>query len=289
VTGSGVDAGLPLDAHLHTELSHDAHVPIDVYAALALERGVGELAVTDHLDFGPGWPSSASQYARRERYVRDAAERWAAHDLVIHFGVEITYRRVDEPAIREHLADSAYDYTIGSVHVGPDSPYRPAHLDAWLAGRDLAEVVAPYYEEVVAAARSGLFDTLGHLDFVKRYLAPRIAPATLAAAPELLEPVLAAVVEAGAALEVNTSGLRQPPAETYPAAWAVARFRELGGRRVVTGSDAHRAEVFGHGLADGYRLLAEAGFDEVVLRQRRRGVPGRAPSVTAAGAAGPST
>ena len=61
----------------------------------------------------------------------------------------------------------------------------------------LPEIVAPYYQEVEAAARSELFDAIGHLDFVKRYLAPHITAADLATAPELLEPVLRALVEIG--------------------------------------------------------------------------------------------
>lgn len=264
---------LPLDAHLHTELSHDADVPIDVFAALALEAGIPELAVTDHLDFGSGRPSNAVEYPARERYVRTAAERWADRGVTIRFGAEISYDRTDEEAIRAHLSTAAYDYTIGSVHVGAASPFRPERVGAWLAGRPLADALAPYYDEVTAAARSGLFDTIGHLDFVKRYLVPHVMPADLAAASELLDPVLRAVVEGGAALEVNTSGLRQAAAETYPASWAVSRFRELGGRRVVTGSDAHRADWFAWGLADGYRLLAEAGFEEVALRDVRRRIP----------------
>ena len=54
-------------------------------------------------------------------------------------------------------------------------------------------------------------------------------PAELAAAPELYEPVLRALVESGTALEVNASGLRQLPRETYPRPEIVARYRELGG------------------------------------------------------------
>jgi histidinol-phosphatase (PHP family) len=130
-------------------------------------------------------------------------------------------------------------------------------------GRTLAEAVAPYFEEVLGAIRSGLFDTLGHLDFVKRYLVPHVTPAQLAAAPELYEPLLHALVETGTSLEVNTSGLRQAARETYPAAWAVARFRELGGRRVTVGSDAHLARSFAFGLGRGYALAGEAGFREV--------------------------
>ena len=48
---------LPLDAHLHTSLSPDSNVPIDAYAALALERGIAEIAITDHVDFEPGAPA----------------------------------------------------------------------------------------------------------------------------------------------------------------------------------------------------------------------------------------
>jgi histidinol-phosphatase (PHP family) len=89
----------------------------------------------------------------------------------------------------------------------------------------------------------------------------------LAAAPELYAEVLRALVESGTALEVNTSGLRQAPGETYPTPAIVAMFRDLGGTAVTAGSDAHRAETFAFGLEDGYRLLAEAGFEELAFRR----------------------
>ena len=141
-------------------------------------------------------------------------------------------------------------------------------MAAFTAGRSLADIVAPYFDEVIGAARSGLFDTIGHLDFVKRYLVPHVLPARLAAAPELYEPVLAALVESGTALEVNASGLRQLPRETYPSAAIVARYRELGGRLVTTGSDAHRAEWFAYGLAHGVPPGRRG-------RVRRAGLPAR--------------
>ncbi|HYM82757.1 MAG TPA: hypothetical protein VEY67_01225, partial [Candidatus Dormibacteraeota bacterium] len=59
----------------------------------------------------------------------------------------------------------------------------------------------------------------------------------------------------------------QAPREPYPPAWAVARFRELGGRRVTTGSDSHRAAWFGLGLADVYRIVGQAGFEDVWVRR----------------------
>jgi histidinol-phosphatase (PHP family) len=258
---------LPLDSHLHTDLSPDADVPIDVYAAAAADRGIAEIAITDHLDFDPRYPAYAfADFETRERVVRDAAERWGDR-VAIRFGCELTYERRYERDIRDHLARHRYDFTIGSVHVGPFSPYGTDRIAAFVAGQTLVNIVRPYFEEVEAAARSGLFDTLGHLDFVKRYVMPYRTPADFAAAPELYEAILHALVNSDTGLEVNTSGLRQAPGETYPAEPVVARFRELGGRAVTAGSDAHRADAFASGLEEGYRVAAAAGFRRLAFRR----------------------
>jgi histidinol-phosphatase (PHP family) len=258
---------LPLDSHLHTDLSPDADVPIDVYAAAAADRGIAEIAITDHVDFDRRYPAYAfTDFATRERVVRDAAERWGDR-VAIRFGCELTYERRHEGDIRDHLNQHQYDFTIGSVHVGPFSPYGTDRIAAFVAGQTLADIVRPYFEEVEAAARSGLFDTLGHLDFVKRYVMPYRTPADFAAAPELYEAILHALIDNGTGLEVNTSGLRQSPGETYPSQAVVARFRELGGRAVTAGSDAHRADAFAFGLEEGYRVAASAGFRQLAFRR----------------------
>lgn len=259
---------LPLDAHLHTSLSPDSDVPIDVYAAAALERGIAELAITDHVDFEPGAPAYAyATFKDRERMVREAGERWGPLGVAIRFGVELTYDRSWEADIRDHLARHAYDFTIGSVHDTVDSPYSPGNVRNWVEGRSLREIVAPSFDQVEAAARSGLFDTLGHLDVVKRYLHPYVSTRALADAPELYEPILEALVDSGTALEINTSGLRHPVGETYPSEAIVRRFQAMGGRAVTVGSDAHRASHFGWALADGYQYAMDAGFEALSFRR----------------------
>lgn len=259
---------LPLDSHLHTDLSPDSNVPIDAYAIQAIERGILEIAITDHVDFEPGAPAyDFVPFAVRERTVRDAAARWGPRGVAIRFGVEITYDGRYEAAIRDYLARHRYDYVIGSVHVYQDSPYHASRVAAWVAGRPLKEVIAPYFDEVGRAIGSGLFDTIGHLDFVKRYLHPHVTAADLAAAPELYEPLLVALVEAGTALEVNTSGLRQAAGETYPSAAIVDRYKVLGGTMVSAGSDAHTKESFSSGLEQAYRVAAAAGFRDLAFRR----------------------
>jgi histidinol-phosphatase (PHP family) len=238
-----------------------------MYAAQAVERGIAEIAITDHVDFDPLYPAyDFAPFDRRERAVREAAERWGGQ-VAIRFGCELTYERRYERDIRIHLATHRYDFTIGSVHIGPHSPYGTNRVAAFVAGRSISEVLRPYFEEVEAAARSELFDTIGHIDFVKRYVHPHLTPADFARAPELYEPILKALVETGTGLEINTSGLRQSPREPYPPGPIVARFRELGGRHVTAGSDAHRADAFAFGLEDGYRVASGAGFRDLLFRR----------------------
>jgi histidinol-phosphatase (PHP family) len=253
---------------MHTDLSPDSSVPIDVYAQAAIDHGIAEIAITDHVDFEPGAPAyHYATFEDRERIVRDAAERWAPHGVEIRFGAELTYDRSWEADIREHLARHAYDFTIGSVHDRVQSPYNPRNVASWVAGRSLRDIVAPSFDEVVAAARSGLFDAIGHIDGVKRYLYPHVRPSDFEGAPELYEPILLALVESGTALEVNTSGLRYTIQQAFPYPAIVGRFRELGGRAVTVGSDAHRAEHANWGLADGYDIAAAAGFEALTFRR----------------------
>lgn len=258
---------LPLDAHLHTDQSPDSDVPIDVYAALALEQGIAELAITDHVDFDARDPAyDYTSFEERERTVRDAAERWAPKGVLIRFGAELTYNRSWEEDLRAHLARHRYDFTIGSVHDWPDSPYVPTRVRTWATGRRLSEALAPYLDEIAAAAGSGLFDTIGHLDVVRRYLHAQFSAPEIYGAVELFEPALRALVDSGTALEVNSSGFRHPSGEAYPGPALIARYRELGGRRVTAGSDSHWARHFAWGLEAGYRLLAAAGFTGLAFR-----------------------
>lgn len=278
IAAEAVDRDLPLDSHLHTRLSHDSDVPLDLYPALAVARGIAEIAITDHLDFDPRSPSSGVPPSERERLVRELAERWADRGVAVRYGAEITYERRFEAEIREHLRRHRYDFTIGSVHVGADSPYRPERVAAFVTGRSLREIVAPYYDEVLAAARSGLFDTLGHLDFVKRYLVPYVPPDAVTGSLELVEPIIRALVDTGTGLEINASGLRQAAKEPYPHPAIVARYRELGGERLTLGSDAHRSEHFAAGLGHVYRLAAATGRRSIHFR--RGGEPVEVPIPT---------
>jgi hypothetical protein len=47
----------------------------------------------------------------------------------------------------------------------------------------------------------------------------------------------------------------------------VERYRDLGGERIVAGSDAHRIESFGFGLGKAYRSIVASGFSRLSFRR----------------------
>jgi histidinol-phosphatase (PHP family) len=263
----GQAGDFPIDSHMHTAFSHDSKVLLELYAAQAAEYGIREIAITDHIDFTPGLPGYRYfDYDVRRKVIADAAERWAGKVRIRH-GIEITYESRIEDEIRDYMETHPFDFSIGSAHAVKDSPYSRANIESFATGRTVAEAVAPYFAEVERAIRSDLFDTLGHLDQCKRWLHRWFPPAAFASIPESYEPLLRALVETGTALEVNASGLRYPERETYPAAWVVDRFRQLGGRRVTIGSDAHMPQSFAFGIEEAAEIVAAAGFDRLSLER----------------------
>jgi histidinol-phosphatase (PHP family) len=256
---------LSLDVHLHTLLSPDSDVPLEVYPAAAIALGMPRIAITDHLDFDPRELGATMAPHRRRVEAVEQLRREFGDRVEILLGVEISYERRYEEEIRAHLQMNRYDLTIGSVHPGMDSPFRRSQAATWEGSP--AAATAPYFDEVRMGIESGLFDIVGHLDYVRKYVYPHIPTESFAATPELYEPVLKALVETGTALEINSSGWRQRTGLPYPLPQAVERYRALGGTFVVAGSDSHRPEWFALNFDRVRTLLLESGFDELATRR----------------------
>ena len=79
------------------------------------------------------------------------------------------------------------------------------------------------------------------------------------------------------AIEVNSSGLRQPPRATFPSSATVELYRRLGGEHVTVGSDAHAPDGLCRDVDVALKALSRAGMRRVTLYRGRRpeGVPFR--------------
>ena len=91
----------------------------------------------------------------------------------------------------------------------------------------------------------------------------------MSAFSEIIDEILQTLIRNGKSLEINTAGLRQPIGVTSPDESIVRRYKELGGKLITIGSDAHYAEHLGAGIEQGYELALKCGFDSVAVYQRR--------------------
>jgi len=247
-----------LDYHMHLrttsreELDHTVEA-VERYVERALERGVQEIGITEHVYYfreTRGFWALPYQLDRCHeelgRYC-DAVLAAKRQGLPVKLGLEVDWvpERADELAAV--LEPYPWDYLIGSVHWigGLAVDQRPG---LW-AGGSVEDVWALYAREVEAAARSGHFDVLAHPDLVKIF-GDRVAWDW--------QPVIDALD--GVALEVSTAGLHKPVGELYPDAELLR-----GASRITLASDAHLAEHVGRDLDAAVDHARAAGFETVTV------------------------
>ena len=142
-------------------------------------------------------------------------------------------------------------------------------LDFWFLDYtqyDVDKLLDEYFDEELGLVKWGKFDTLAHLTYPLRYIiGEQKKPVDMARYTDKIDEILRLLAQSGKALEINTSGLRQPLGTTMPDEYFVRRFREFGGELITVGSDAHYAEHLGANIEDGMALAKKCGFDYIAL------------------------
>lgn len=257
-----------IDMHTHHERCGHAAGGLRDVAAWAIERGIAVLGVSDH---APRFadprdhPRPGIQMARSawDDYLQEASALRATlrGRLDLRVGVEADWLPDVDDVYRSALARSELDFVLGSVHeVGPWQIYHPATFhdadpDAFHAG---------YWHEVAAAAQSGLFDVIAHLDAIRVF-----APAPTIDLGAARDAALDAIADAGVAVEINASGLRKD-GRLFPDEDLLAGLVRRG-VPITYGSDAHAADHLGMGWDAASAALARHGVRRLVtFRQRER-------------------
>ena len=240
------------------------------YVEAASAAGFAEIGLSDHspiyhLGEAPqARPRVAMSQYELPRYVRAMMEvRDAfAGRIAVRLGVESDYVLDWDEHYRALWSRFPLDYVIGSVHwLYGDWSIFSRTLPP---GRDVEEVYADYLRCTQAAARSGAYDVIGHLDCIK----------TAGWRPErwrtaLLEETVRAVAESGVTVELNTSGWRKDIADCYPGPELLDLCCQAG-VPVTFGSDAHRPWDVGFEWDRAVALLRDVGYREIATLERRR-------------------
>lgn len=254
-----------IDLHTHTRNSFDGHYSAMFLCETAFFKGLRAIAFTDHIEIDT-YESGNFDITARQSYIDCANARSAFRGkLTVCNGIELGQPTYDIPVAEELLSSFKYDIVIGSVHNlrgGQDFCY----LDYDNEAANYPDLLDEYFDEELGLVKWGKFDTLAHLTYPLRYIiGEQKKPVDMARYTDKIDEILRLLAQSGKALEINTSGLRQPLGTTMPDEYFVRRFREFGGELITVGSDAHFAEHLGANIEDGMALAKKCGFDYIAL------------------------
>lgn len=263
--------GLP-DYHVHTFRCGHAGGASRDFVLRAIERGLSEIAFTDHIPLyflppGERDPKLAMREEQFDDYVREIEGLKAEFrgSISVRLGLEADYAEGREAELARWLARADWDLVLGSVHwVDGDWIDDPATSPGRFEREGAESLYDRYYDLLARAARTGLFDVLAHFDLPKKH---GHRPGEPRAAAE--RAAISAAREGNVAVEISSAGLRKPVREGYPEP-RLLRAMVAEGIPVTFSSDAHAPAEVGWGYEQTLELARSAGVTEFVTLEKRR-------------------
>ena len=261
------------DQHLHTEFSGDSETPVMDMINKAKELGLPGITVTDHSD--PEYKEVPGKFDLDiENYTKtipEIARRESTQDFKIYCGIELGLQP-HLVKVQEEIAKSYdFDIIIGSVHqVRTMDPYYKSFYEAMGMKNGYRE----YYEEMLEnVTHFNDFDTLGHMDYIRRYavrhLPPEEGEMRFEDYRELTDEVMRTLIRKDKSLEVNTGSYRSRLTEPNPSIQYLKRYYELGGRLITIGADAHKPDTVGDHFDELPEMLKNIGFKSYFIYEKR--------------------
>jgi histidinol-phosphatase (PHP family) len=249
------------DYHIHSSFSDGRAAPED-YIPAAVAAGLQEIGFSEHLTLFRGsldWSMDASDIIPYLNHLNSLVGNVSG--IKVRKGLEVDFLPGKEKDIWSLLKKTKLDYAIGSVHYLGDFPVDtgPEFYD----GRNIDNLFETYFENVIAAAASGLFDIIAHCDLIRIY---GFKPTT---EPDTLYRKLARSFKIhDVAFEINTNGRNRPIGDFYPDRKYLRIFREEN-VPVCVNSDAHMPSRVAQYFDEAYELLKNAGYTEMAVFQNR--------------------
>ena len=259
------------DCHTHSLASPDGFVSMRRMAEAAQAAGVSVLTLTDHYDLLT-LDGSARVLSYDWTPVRQEREEMLAafgDKIELPMGIELGMAQIAPEAAKKVLAQAELDLVIGSIHNrreenGGADFYCGSYQDPTFCHATLDD----YFSSMEELAPLDVYDVLGHVIYPLRYMERDGQQISLAPHMEQIREILRIAVQSGHGIEINT--YRGQTVEPWRE--ILLLYRDVGGEILTTGSDAHRPEGVGKGIAEAYALMKETGFRYVTVYRQREPV-----------------
>lgn len=256
---------MSVDYHIHTSRCGHAEGSMVEYVCRARDLALKQIGFADHLPLLTKQDMTLTMPVEQlDGYVQEIEQlREEFPDIGIKTGIEADYLPGMERDTAQLINSYGFDYVIGSVHFIDGWGFDDSRYLEGYENRDIYEIYEEYFGLVAGAARSGLFDVIGHLDLIKKYNFKPDRDIT-----DLVEGTIAAIKEAGICIEINTGGLRKPTGEMYPGHEILRRCFNAG-IPITLGSDAHSPNQVGMDFDMAIAVAKQAGYDRLAVFNKR--------------------
>lgn len=250
------------DSHIHCDYSQDSSIKIEEAIRAAQAAKVG-MIVTEHWDYDYPTNPYAFLFDIDDYFEKFAKYRSDKVLLGIEIGMQKHIAKKDAALIKTH----PFDCVIASMHCmnGRDL-YEPRCYK----GLTKAEALQELLEDSIAnLSLYEDFDIFGHIDYISRYMPYEDQELYYEEFPALWDQLFNLLIEGDKTIEINTRRLdSQKAVDTLKILYG--RYKELGGRYISLGSDAHYKEHIGRRLAVAKKIADESGLIPVYFKNRQR-------------------
>ncbi len=262
---------------------------LDFYLQEALNKGIKEVGIVDHLyrfketrEYFTRYIDVQSKEIGKKQaewldkvmvrrledfvsFITSAKKEWAAKGIDLKLGIEADYFVGGEEELHTILSEYDFDYVIGSVHFYNGWGFDNPDLQYKFQQCDLNELYKNHFETVKKAAGSGMFDIIAHLDNMKVF---NYRP-NEASLVHMYKEVAKTLVEYDVATEINPGLYYRYPVKEFCPSPTFLDILINEGVKFTTSSDSHFPNDLGIYSDKIKKMLLDKGVTEVATFDKR--------------------
>ncbi|WP_461614082.1 histidinol phosphate phosphatase [Clostridium sp. Marseille-QA1073] len=247
------------DTHIHTDFSSDSKMNIRDAINSARNLNLG-IVITDHIDLN--YPDKTKFKVDLNEYFKCYNSYRSNNILIgIELGMDMNYKKENEL-----ISCHPFDQIIGSQHSvnGIDAFDQSLYKE-----KSKKEIFSLYFENMINSIKThNYINTLGHIDFISRYCPYENQELYYNEYSDYIDEVIKLCLSYEISLEINAKRLDNS-LSTKNLIDIYKRYRELGGKYVTIGSDAHIPSSIGLNFKQALQICEYVGLAPVYYKERK--------------------
>jgi histidinol-phosphatase (PHP family) len=249
------------DTHVHTKISSDSKMEIEEAIKSAKDKNLS-LILTEHMDL-KAYEDGSFCFNPKEYFNKYSNYR--NNNLLLGIEIGMKYDCIEEN--REIVKNNHFDYVIGSIHLvyNMDIYYKEYYHE-----KSKKQAYEAYFEHMLNCVKQYDFiDSMGHIDYIARYGQFQDKEIYYKEFSDIIDGILKELLEKDKCIELNTRRFNDKNAikNSIP---IYKRFRELGGKDITVGSDAHHSVDIGNNFDVAREISDLCNLKIVYFKERKK-------------------